>query len=81
MANWTKPAKGVHVFVVLRHDDFIGDPVDAIMGTKGYSTLERAEAEADRLNGINTDKGCRYFVRVARFVEDPSQIVSDADAS
>jgi hypothetical protein len=77
MTNWTKPQRGVHVFVVLRHDDFVADPLDAITGTKGYSTLERAEAEADRLNQVNKDKGSRYFVRVARLVD----VLGDGESS
>jgi hypothetical protein len=70
-------SEGRSCFVVLRLDDFIGDPLDAITGTKGYSTLERAQAEADRLNRLNEDKGARYFVRVARLVDDLGDSESD----
>ncbi len=65
-SDWAKPRTGKHAFVILRRDAFVDDPVDAITGTKGYLTREAAEAEADRLNALNTDKGAHYFVRLVR---------------
>ena len=70
-ADWATPSKGRHVFVVLRHDDHVSDPVQAVMGTMAFTTLDRAEAEAERLNGLNADKGARYFVVVVRLQDDP----------
>lgn len=71
-ADGVKPGRGRHVFVVLRRDDFIDDPVDVITGTKAFGSQEHAQAEADRLNLVNRDKGARYFVRMARLQEAES---------
>jgi hypothetical protein len=68
--EWASPARGRHVYVVLRYDSYIADPVEAIIGTKAYLALAAAQAEADRLNALNADKGARYFVRVARLRDD-----------
>jgi hypothetical protein len=68
-SDWAKPRTGEHIFVILRRDAFVDDPLDAITGTKGYHTQEAAEAEADRLNAMNTDMDARYFVRLVRLQE------------
>jgi hypothetical protein len=65
-AHWAKPGRGRHIFVLLRHDEFVDDPIESITGTKAYDSEERAQSEADRLNAINGDKRARYFVRLAR---------------
>jgi len=65
-SNWTKPANGRHIFVVLRFDDYVQDPIQAITGTKAFESQELADAEAARLNELNADKRARYFVRLAR---------------
>ncbi len=64
--NWAKPERGEHVFVVLRRDGFIDDPVEAVTGTKAYRRQDRAQAEAARLNDLNAHKQARYFVRLVR---------------
>jgi hypothetical protein len=66
MSTWAEPSKGRHVFVVLRRDDHIDDPIESIVGTKAFGDLGQAEAEAARLNEVNGEKGARYFVVVAR---------------
>jgi hypothetical protein len=71
MANWTKPRAGTHVYAVLRHDSYIADPVQAIVGTTGWTNLEQARDEADRMNGLNGDKKATYFVVVVRIREGP----------
>jgi hypothetical protein len=45
--------------------------LDAITGTKAYRARDTAETEAARLNGLNADKGARYFVRVVRLDVGP----------
>jgi len=72
-SDWSPPLKGQHLFVVLRHDDYVTDPVVAITGTKAYRARDTAEAEATRLNALNADKGARYFVRVVRLHVDPGE--------
>jgi hypothetical protein len=32
--NWAKPERSEHVFVVLRQDGYVDDPIEAITGTK-----------------------------------------------
>ncbi len=39
-----------------------------MMITKVYTTPEEAQAEVARMNDLNADKGCRYFVQVGRLV-------------
>jgi hypothetical protein len=34
------------------------------------TTREAAEAEVERLNKLNAEKGCRYFWQQTRFVSD-----------
>jgi hypothetical protein len=68
--GWTKPGRGEHVFVVLRRDAYVDDPVVAITCTKAYRRMARAEAEAGRLNALNADKQSHYFVRLVRLQDD-----------
>ena len=65
-SNWSPPAQGRHLFVVLRHDDHVADRLQAISGTMAYVERHRAEAEAARLNDLNGAKGAKYFVCVVR---------------
>ena len=71
--QWTPPARGTHIFVVLRRDDYVDDPLDAVTATKAFPSLEAAQAEADRLNDLNAAKGARYFVRIARQPSEPDR--------
>jgi hypothetical protein len=64
--GWKVPIRGHHIFVVLRRDDYIADPIEAVTATKAYLSLREANAEVDRLNRLNADKNCLYFVLVAR---------------
>lgn len=69
-SNWAKPAKGKHIFVVLRRDDFIDDAIESITGTKAFVSRERAQVEVDRMNAVIGGKGARYFVRLVRLQGD-----------
>ncbi len=69
-SNWAEPTKGKHVFVILRRDEFIDDPIESITGTKAFVSKDRADAEADRLNAVNEGKRAHYFVRMARLQDD-----------
>jgi hypothetical protein len=64
--GWTPPAKGTHVFVVLRHDSHVKDVSESIVGTRAFLSLKSAQEDATRLNALNADKEATYFVVVAR---------------
>ena len=65
-------SKYVHQYIVLRIDIPVDTeyPEDSIIVTKIFPVVDAAEAEAKRLNGINTNKSCRYIVRVGRLVNE-----------
>ena len=68
------------VFAVVRLDHSFGDlsqsagatPQAAVIVTvkEIVTTREAAEAEVERLNKVNAEKGCRYFWQQTRFVSD-----------
>lgn len=61
-----------HVFVVLRVDlTFEGVRLqDAVTVTKVFRAEEAATEEARRLNELNADKGCQYFVQLGRMARN-----------
>lgn len=67
---WKPNAKYEHVFVVIRFETEPAHSDQAIeqriTATCAFWSKEEAEAEVDRLNRINQDKGCVYFWEVAR---------------
>ena len=65
-----------HLFVVIRLDEpstdiarseFVEAAANYVTSTKAFSSEAEAIAEATRLNELNSDKQCRYIVRLARF--------------
>lgn len=55
-----------NIYVILRHD--MHQPgIDAIAAPKVVPSLKEAEAEVDRLNKLNSEKGCLYFWRATRW--------------
>jgi hypothetical protein len=68
------------VFAVIRLDHSFADlsqsagatPQAAVIVTvkEIVTTREAAEAEVERLNKLNAEKGCRYFWQQTRFVSD-----------
>jgi hypothetical protein len=52
-----------HIYVVMRYDAFISNPIDAVTGIKAYVSEIDAIEEATRLNNINK---IDYFVRLVR---------------
>ena len=68
------------VFAVIRLDNSFADlsqsagatPQAAVVVTvkEIVTTREAAEAEVERLNKLNAEKGCRYFWQQTRFVSD-----------
>ena len=62
-------------FVVFRIDEYHspGIPSEQLITAKeAYLTVEEAESEALRLNALNRDKSCRYFVQYTRLERDPA---------
>ena len=60
------------VWVVVRLDLYQGDlspdhPQSVITLREAVPTPEEAEAEADRLNALNAEKGVRYYAAPVRF--------------
>ena len=56
----------VQVFAIIRLDDY-SNIEDGITVKEVVPTLEEAIREVERLNGLNADKGSRYFWRTTRF--------------
>jgi tRNA A37 threonylcarbamoyladenosine synthetase subunit TsaC/SUA5/YrdC len=52
-----------HIYVVLRYDANISNPIDAVAGIKAYVNENEALEEAARLKRINQSE---YFVRLVR---------------
>ncbi|MHC5056566.1 MAG: hypothetical protein ACYTKD_17865 [Planctomycetota bacterium] len=70
------------VYAVVRVDDFTQPPdfpdssnvISVAFGVTVKEVLRSAEAaqsKVDRLNRLNSDKGCRYFWQYTRLVEGP----------
>ena len=80
-----KPNKPV--FAVIRLDHSFTDlshsagatPQAAVIVTvkEIVPTRQAAEAEVERLNNLNAEKGCRYFWQQTRFVLDANRKDSD----
>lgn len=54
------------VYAVIRYDFGTGDPVLRVTAKEILWTRELAEAEVERLNHLNAEKGCRYFWQATR---------------
>jgi len=52
-----------HIYVVLRYDANISNPIDAVAGIKAYVNENEALEEATRLKYVNQSE---YFVRLVR---------------
>ncbi len=60
------------VFVILRADAYEENEsvVEHVTVKKVVADEERARQEVERLNAINAEKGCRYYIEVARLDEE-----------
>ena len=73
-----KPNKPVFAVIRLEHSftdlsqNAGATPQAAVIVTvkEIVATGEAAEAEVERLNNLNAEKGCRYFWQQTRFVSD-----------
>ena len=69
MSKWSPNRKYDHVFAIVRVDtyDELEVPLEnAVIVKKVVWTQYDAEAEVERLNRLNKDKGCVYFWQVTR---------------
>jgi len=60
------------VYAILRYDAFQGPstPIENLISVKRILLdEEKARAEVERLNGLNEEKGCRYFMQATRMSE------------
>jgi hypothetical protein len=64
-------SKHPHVYPIVRIDTPIdqANPANSVTVVKVLSSQVAADAEVSRLNQINTDKGCIYFYRTSRLIE------------
>jgi hypothetical protein len=58
------------VWVVVRYDEYVDDPEAAFTVKEIVRDRELAEAEVARLNKVNADKRCRYWVTLGRLFPD-----------
>lgn len=73
-SGWREPRPGhTHTFAVVRVDSPVAgstfNPDHHIAGTTAYTDRTLAIAEAERLEGVNADKGCRFVVITVRLKE------------
>lgn len=63
-------ARFEHVYPIVRVDPPVEsvNPENHIMVVKVFRTKPAADAEAQRLNKVNKDKHCRYFVAISRMI-------------
>lgn len=58
------------VYAVLRAEEEVTNPEWHITVTKVLRSQSAAEQEVARLNQLNAEKGCRYFLQATQLVED-----------
>ena len=58
----------IHVYAVVRIDDFLADSGDAAITIKEIvPTMEEAIQEVERLNKLNASKEAHYFWQLTRY--------------
>ena len=58
-----------HVYAIIRVDEYLGDLISLqskITVKEIVWNRDKAEQEVERLNQINSDKGCSYFWQLTR---------------
>jgi hypothetical protein len=71
MSGWTRNLRYDHVFAVLRidaEDENFSDLPCAVTVVKVLWSAEAAQAETERLNRLNAQKGCTYLWQITRLV-------------
>lgn len=62
-------SKYPHVYAVLRLDPGDGPLERQVTVTKVMRDRDAAEREVERLNTLNSGKGCQYVVQITRLVD------------
>lgn len=73
----------IHVYAIIRveQDASPGEPFANWIKVKTIvATLEKAIAEVDRLNMLNSDKGCHYFWQVTKMDKTQYSLSSPVDS-
>jgi len=77
MAQESPNAKYDHIYAIIRLDrDVISGGIidrNQVMVKKVVLSKEKAEQEVDRLNRLNTDKGCEYYYQITRLEREPKE--------
>jgi len=77
MAQESPNAKYDHIYAIIRLDKDVisGGIIDRnqVMVKKVVLSKEKAEQEVDRLNRLNTDKGCEYYYQITRLEREPKE--------
>jgi len=71
MRQGEKPhSKFRHVYAILRIDLPVSheSPENSISVVKVFYSKMTADQEVDRLNKVNSEKGCRYVLQVTRLI-------------
>ena len=76
MADSLKPNKKYgHLYAIIRHDTFCQAPINIqVTVKKVVSDPVYAAREVERLNELNSEKGCYYFYQITRFEEVPVEV-------
>lgn len=66
-------AKYAHGYAVVRVSKPVDEsyPENSVAVVKVFSSKIAAQNEAQRLNGVNAGKSCKYFVATTHIITDP----------
>ena len=80
MADTLKPNKKYgHLYAIIRHDTFSLAPINLqVTVKKVVSDPLYAAREVERLNELNSEKGCYYFFQITRFEGVPIEVQDGA---
>ena len=77
MTQESPNAKYDHIYAIIRLDrDVISGGIidrNQVMVKKVVLSKEKAEQEVDRLNRLNSDKGCEYYYQITRLEREPKE--------
>ncbi|MEY4394997.1 MAG: hypothetical protein ACO3GX_16885 [Gemmataceae bacterium] len=76
-------AKYDHIYAIIRleRDVITGELLDRNLVTikKLVRSRENAEQEVDRLNKLNSDKGCDYYFQITRLEREPKEQIEKSN--
>lgn len=73
----------VHLFAVVRIENYLSyeSAENTITIKEVLPTLDEAIQEVERLNNLNSEKGCRYFLQTTRYFPEGRGMRSDESAA